>query len=99
MNTPQGTSPPRALVRLSAGSLAGRWHNYSPAPDHAAETEYTFMGFVEGALLSDTWFDVEERDIISITHQVTELESNMMSVAFPAGGSLYYASDLVFGSL
>jgi len=62
------------------------------------------MGIVEGTQLSDMWFDLqerddlEERDIISITRQVTELESNLMLVAFPARGSLYYASDLVFGT-
>ena len=33
-------------------------------------------------------------DIISITRQLAELESKMMSIAFPAGGSLYFTKDL-----
>ena len=30
----------------------------------------------------------------SITCQINELESKMMSIVFPAGGSLYYRKDL-----
>jgi aminoglycoside phosphotransferase (APT) family kinase protein len=63
-------------------------YGYSPAPDNAAETEYIFMEFVEGTSLSRGWFSLGEDDIISITRQLAELESKMMSIAFPAGGSL-----------
>ena len=52
------------------------------------------MGFVEGIQLSDIWFDLEEQDIASITRKFAELESKMMSISFPAGGSLYYPRDL-----
>ena len=53
------------------------------------------MEFVEGTLLSDIIWDVlGDGDIISIMRQQIELESKMMSIVFPAGGSLYYASDL-----
>lgn len=52
------------------------------------------MESVEGTPLGDMWFDLEEGDIISITRQLPEFEWKMMSVAFPAGGSLYYARDL-----
>jgi hypothetical protein len=52
------------------------------------------MGFVEGIQLSNIWFDLEEGDIVSITRHFAELESKMMSIAFPAGGSMYYARDL-----
>ena len=37
---------------------------------------------------------IGEREIISVMGQLTELESKMMSIAFPAGGSLYYTKDL-----
>ncbi|EIW82704.1 protein kinase subdomain-containing protein PKL CAK Fmp29 [Coniophora puteana RWD-64-598 SS2] len=82
-----------ALLR-SSGLPIPEVYGYSPVPDNAAETEYIFMEFVEGPCLSDTWFDLGEGDIISITRQLAELESKMMSIAFPAGGSLYYTKDL-----
>jgi len=82
-----------ALLR-SSGLPIPVVYGYSPAPDNAAETEYVFMEFVEGTNLSDIWFDLGEGDIISITRQLAELESKMMSIAFPAGGSLYYTKDL-----
>jgi hypothetical protein len=66
---------------------------YSLAPDNTAETEYIFMEFVQGKL-SDVWFDLEEQEIISVLRQLAQLESKMMSISFPAGGSLYYAQDL-----
>jgi hypothetical protein len=69
-------------------------YGYSPAPNNAAGTEYIFMEFVQGTNLSDIWFDLGEREIISISRQLAELESKMMSIAFPAGGSLYYTEDL-----
>jgi len=69
-------------------------YGYSPVPDNTAETEYVFMEFVEGTKLSDVWIDLEEREIISVLRQLAQLESKMMSIAFPAGGSLYYAKDL-----
>ncbi|KAI0289096.1 protein kinase subdomain-containing protein PKL CAK Fmp29 [Russula brevipes] len=82
-----------ALLR-SSGLPIPEVYGYSPAPDNTAETEYIFMEFVEGTSLSDKWFDLGEGDIISISRQLAELESKMMSITFPAGGSLYYTKDL-----
>jgi len=82
-----------ALLR-SYGLPIPKVYGYSPAPDNAAETEYIFMEFVRGIKLSRVWFDLGERGIISILRQLAQLESKMMSVSFPAGGSLYYAQDL-----
>ncbi|KAF5354038.1 hypothetical protein D9756_006957 [Leucocoprinus leucothites] len=78
----------------SSGLPIPKIYGYSPAPDNAAETEYIFMEFVQGTSLSDIWFDLGEGDIISISRELAELESKMMSIAFPAGGSLYYTEDL-----
>ncbi|KAL4068939.1 kinase-like domain-containing protein [Scleroderma yunnanense] len=80
-----------ALLR-SSGLPIPEVYGYSPVPDNVAETEYIFMEFVEG--LSDIWFGSGKGDIISISRQLAELESKMMSIAFPAGGSLYYTKDL-----
>jgi hypothetical protein len=78
----------------SSGLPIPKVYGYSPVADNAAETEYIFMEFIEGTSLSDTWFDLEEEDIISVSRQVAKLESKMMSIAFPAGGSVYYTKDL-----
>ncbi|KAG6329006.1 hypothetical protein ID866_10083 [Astraeus odoratus] len=82
-----------ALLR-SSGLPIPKVYGYSPAPDNAAETEYIFMEFVQGTNLSDVWLDLGEREIISVLRQLTQLESKMMSISFPAGGSLYYTHDL-----
>lgn len=82
-----------ALLR-SSGLPIPEVYGYSPTPNNAAGTEYIFMEFVQGTNLSDVWFDLGEGEIISIARQLAELESKMMSIAFPAGGSLYYTEDL-----
>ena len=82
-----------ALLR-SSGLPIPKVYGYSPAPDNAAETEYIFMEFVRGTKLSNIWLDLGEGEIISVLRQLAELESKMMSITFPAGGSLYYAKDL-----
>ena len=52
------------------------------------------MEFMRGTKLSDVWMELEEPDIVSVLRQLTQLESCMMSISFPAGGSLYYTKDL-----
>ena len=78
----------------SSGLPIPQVYGYSPASDNAAKTEYIFMEFMRGAKLSDVWLQLGEPDIASILRQVAQLESQMMSISFPAGGSLYYARDL-----
>ncbi|KAF9806982.1 hypothetical protein IEO21_08425 [Rhodonia placenta] len=82
-----------ALLR-SSGLPVPEVYGYSPASDNAAETEYIFMEFVYGTALSDIWLNLGERDIVSLTRQLAELEAKMTSIAFPAGGSLYYTKDI-----
>ena len=78
----------------SSGLPIPKVYGYSPVPGNAAGTEYIFMEFVRGTNLSDIWNDLEEKDIISVSRQLAKLESKMMSITFPAGGSLYYTKDL-----
>ncbi|KAF8995944.1 protein kinase subdomain-containing protein PKL CAK Fmp29 [Cyathus striatus] len=78
----------------SSGLPISKVYGYSPTPENAAETEYIFMDFVQGLRLSSIWFDLNEREIDLILRQLVELESKMMSISFPAGGSLYYSKDL-----
>ncbi|KAJ4464880.1 protein kinase subdomain-containing protein PKL/CAK/Fmp29 [Lentinula edodes] len=69
-------------------------YDYSPSSDNAAKTEYIFMEFIRGTNFSDVWLDLEEAEINSVLRQLVQLESRMMSIHFPAGGSLYYTEDL-----
>lgn len=69
-------------------------YGYSPTPDNAAKTEYIFMEFVKGTKLTDLWMQLKEADLASIVRQLVKLESYIMSIPFPAGGSLYYVHDL-----
>ena len=78
----------------SSGLPVPEVYDYFPSSDNAAKTEYIFMEFMRGTKLSDVWTDLEEPDIISVLRQLAQLESRMMSIPFPAGGSLYYTNDL-----
>ena len=78
----------------SSGLPVPQIYGYSPVADNVAETEYIFMEVLRGTKLSSIWFELGEEDIVSITKQLAELESKMMSIPFPAGGSLYYTKDL-----
>ena len=69
-------------------------YDYSSSSDNTAKTEYIFMEFMKGTKLSDVWMELEEPDIVSVLRQLAQLESRMMSIPFPAGGSLYYTNDL-----
>lgn len=52
------------------------------------------MEFVQGSKLSDVWPNLGDREVTSVVRQLTQLESQMMSLPFPAGGSLYFTKDL-----
>ena len=52
------------------------------------------MEFVNGTKLSDMWFDLEEEQIKWVICQLVQLEAKIVSVCFPAGGSLYYMQGL-----
>ncbi|KAL5499239.1 hypothetical protein ACEPAH_1757 [Sanghuangporus vaninii] len=78
----------------SSGLPIPQVYGYSPESDNMAETEYIFMEFLRGTKLADIWFELKEEEIISLFRQLAELESRMMTIAFPAGGSLYYSQDL-----
>jgi aminoglycoside phosphotransferase (APT) family kinase protein len=69
-------------------------YGYSLTSENEAETEYILMQYVEGTDLSQIWFELEEDQIVSIMDQLAKIESTMMSISFPAGGSIYYARDL-----
>ncbi|KAL1664444.1 kinase-like domain-containing protein [Schizophyllum commune] len=76
------------------GIPAPQIYGYSATSDNAAGTPYILMEYVQGTILSDIWRNLEDQDVISIVRQFTELEARMMSLSFPAGGSLYFTEDL-----
>ena len=68
---------------------------YSFDSNNEAQTEYVLMEYIEGTDLSEIWFDLRKEEIVSLMDQLAKLESIMMSIPFPAGGSIYYAEDLM----
>ena len=79
----------------SSGLPVPEVYDYTPSSDNAVKSECIFMNFMKGTKLSDVWLRLEESDIVLVLHQLAQLESRMMSIPFPAGGSLYYTNDLV----
>ncbi|KAI0044477.1 kinase-like protein [Auriscalpium vulgare] len=78
----------------SSGLPVPRIYGYSPDSDNDARTAYILMEFVQGSLLRDVWPALRHQEVISVVRQLTQLESQMMSLSFPAGGSLYFTEDL-----
>lgn len=85
-----------ATMRLlrSSGIPVPEVYDYSSSADNIAKTEYIFMEFMRGTSFSDLWQELEEPEIASVMMQLAQLEFLMMSINFPAGGSLFYAKDL-----
>ena len=52
------------------------------------------MEYIEGIDLGDVWFNLEKDEIDSFMDKLAKFEFIMMSISFPAGGSIYYARDL-----
>ena len=78
----------------SSGLPAPEIYGYSSDSDNAAGTAYIMMEFVRGSKLSEAWRSLDDQDVISVFRQLAQLESRMMSLSFPAGGSLYFTKDL-----
>ena len=78
----------------SKGLPIPKVYGYSFTSENKAGTEYILMEYVEGTDLSAVWFNLEKNEIDSLMDQLAKFESTMMSITFPAGGSIYYARDL-----
>ena len=57
------------------------------------KTEYMIMELMKGTKLIDVWLKLGESDIVSLLRQFAQLEFQMMSIYFLAGGSFYYTHD------
>ncbi|QQK42180.1 kinase-like protein [Penicillium digitatum] len=78
----------------SQGIPVPKVFGYSARSDNAAGTEYIFMELVQGNNLGDIWFELSEKERINLVFQIVQMESRLLSLRFPAGGSLYYCEDL-----
>lgn len=78
----------------SSGLHVPKIYGYSPESDNAAATAYILMESVQGSTLNNIWPDLVDRGVISVVQKLTQLESWMMPLSFPAGGSLYLSKDL-----
>lgn len=78
----------------SCGIPVPQIYGYSADSHNVAGTPYILMEFVHGPKLSEVWPSLGDEEVISVLHQLTQLESRMMSQPFPAGGSLYFTKDL-----
>ncbi|KAJ7066369.1 kinase-like domain-containing protein [Mycena amicta] len=78
----------------SKGLPIPKVHGYSFTEKNESGTEYILMEYVEGTDLRQIWFGLKEDGIISLVDQLAKIESTVMSISFPAGGSIYYARDL-----
>ncbi|PPQ82668.1 hypothetical protein CVT24_004340, partial [Panaeolus cyanescens] len=54
-------------------------YGYSADSDNIAGTPYILMEFIPGPTLSDVWRNLGDEEVVSVIHQLTELESRMMS--------------------
>lgn len=57
--------------------------------------EYIVMEKAPGVQLFKVWGDMNDRDHLSLVKQLTEFESQMANVRFPANGSLYLTKSMV----
>ncbi|PYI30386.1 kinase-like protein [Aspergillus indologenus CBS 114.80] len=56
--------------------------------------EYIIMEKLDGTPLGDKWFSLTPKEYHQVMKQIIEWETRLMSLQFPASGSLYYSKDL-----
>ncbi|GIK00090.1 phosphotransferase enzyme [Aspergillus viridinutans] len=97
------TAPEHYTVASEAATLDYlRLHGF-PTPEvyawcstkaNPVGAEYIIMEKLDGTPLGDIWYAMTPKDQHKITKQIVELEARLMSLEFPACGSLYYQKDL-----
>ena len=69
-------------------------YGYSATSDNPAGTEYIFMEVSAGTNLGDIWYELGEKARTTVVRRLVELETRILSLGFPASGSIYYSGDL-----
>jgi hypothetical protein len=59
-------------------------------------TEYIIMEKMDGTPLGETWYSMTPKEQHKIMNQIVEWEKQLMSLEFPACGSIYYQKYLPF---
>ncbi|KAL4962009.1 aminoglycoside phosphotransferase family protein [Aspergillus stella-maris] len=57
--------------------------------------EYIVMEQIDGKPLSESWYTMTSDQQQRIMKQIVELQTRMMSLKFPASGSIYYLDDIL----
>ncbi|EER42917.1 phosphotransferase enzyme family protein [Histoplasma capsulatum H143] len=58
-------------------------------------SEYIIMEKLDGSPLGDVWFTMTPKEQHGIMNQIVEWETRLMSLNFPASGSIYYRNDIL----
>ncbi|KAL4935201.1 hypothetical protein BDV06DRAFT_207470, partial [Aspergillus oleicola] len=67
---------------------------YSSSTMNQIGAEYIIMEQLDGKPLSEKWYTMTFDEQHQIMKQIVELEAKMMSLKFPASGSIYYLHDI-----
>ncbi|KAL4953784.1 kinase-like domain-containing protein [Aspergillus filifer] len=97
------TIPKRYTVASEVATMDYLRHNAIPTPKvygyssgtmNQVGTEYIVMEHMDGKPLSESWYTMTSDQQQRIMKQIVELETQMMSLKFPASGSIYYLDDI-----
>lgn len=69
-------------------------YGYSTNNDNPVGAEYILMEKVKGKSLGDVWFTLSQKDKIKVLSGIVDHEAKLLSLSFPAFGSLYLEKDL-----
>lgn len=69
-------------------------YGYSTNIDNPVGAEYILMEKVQGKSLGDVWFELSPKDRIKVLSGIVDHEAKLLSLSFPAFGSLYLEKDL-----
>ncbi|PLB49194.1 hypothetical protein P170DRAFT_475503 [Aspergillus steynii IBT 23096] len=76
------------------GICAPDVYAWSSTKENPVGAEYIIMEKLSGAPLGDKWFSMTPKEQYVVMKQIVELEARLMSLEFPACGSIYYSRDL-----
>jgi aminoglycoside phosphotransferase (APT) family kinase protein len=69
-------------------------YGYSININNPVGAEYILMEKAKGKSLGDVWFTLSQKDRIKVLSGIVDHEAKLLSLSFPAFGSLYLEKDL-----
>ena len=67
---------------------------WSADPENPVGAEYIIMQKAPGVRLFEAWDEIPEAGRLKLIKQLTELESQLAAIPFPAYGSLYFRRSI-----